>query len=110
MPAASRPQIRAQAANTHKKLTASAAAVNCFSVKRIVGSTVKIIPLPFAFFYQRTIIRGEAGAAGFYRGLEVVAGYMESVSGLSSGGVNPQFFKGSDGEFNDPPCHGLFRH
>jgi hypothetical protein len=27
----------------------------------------------------------EAGAAGFYRGLEVVAGYMESVSGLVAG-------------------------
>jgi hypothetical protein len=29
--------------------------------------------------------QSEAGAAGFYRGLEVVAGYMESVSGLVQG-------------------------
>jgi hypothetical protein len=29
--------------------------------------------------------QSEAGAAGFYRGLEVVAGYMESVSGLIQG-------------------------
>lgn len=29
--------------------------------------------------------QSEAGAAGFYRGLEIVAGYMESVSGLVEG-------------------------
>lgn len=33
--------------------------------------------------------QSEAGAAGFYRGLEVVAGYMESVSGLVEG-VRPR--------------------
>lgn len=49
--AASCSQIRTQAANTHRKLTGSAAAVSLLSGKRIIDIAVKIIPLPFAFLH-----------------------------------------------------------
>lgn len=51
VPTTSRPQNNAHAANSHKKLTGSAAAINLLSGKRIVHSTVKIIPLAPAFPY-----------------------------------------------------------
>lgn len=47
--------------------------------------------------------QSEAGAAGFYRGLEIVAGYMESVSGLVEGVIPRQATT-----HRDQSLHGLW--
>lgn len=50
-----------QAVNSHKKLTDSAAAINLLCGKCVIDSTVKIIPLRFAFFYPGQILMLKSG-------------------------------------------------